>query len=474
LSPRYHAPEGEVNLPDLLESTPTVSIIDIDRHGRVCLWNKGAENLLGYTAGEMVGHRWLDSPTTGGDGAMPDAIREMIETLLTAKKSVSCDVAARRKDGRKIRVQLRAVPRFDAGGNVKGVLVIGEDISEHAAAREAALQAERELRLLAFTLNCAKDAFVITDLDNTILYVNQSFLDTYGYAEEELIGRNITLLRSHSVPRELTAEIRATTRTGGWSGEIVNRRKDGSEFPVELWTSVVRNDAGEPVALVGVAREITERKIAEERIRATLKEKDVLLKEIHHRVKNNLQVITSLLNLQATKVDDPATFAALKESQNRVRSMALVHEELYRSRDLARIEFGDYIRRLTDTLLHAYRSTDTRIAFQVEVGSVFLPVDTAIPCGLIINELVANAFKYAFTGRTEGAVAVLFAHRDHGYVLEVRDDGVGFPEDLDFRTVDSLGLQLVVTLTNQLRGTITMQRTGGTVFTVEFPEETRD
>jgi two-component sensor histidine kinase len=193
-----------------------------------------------------------------------------------------------------------------------------------------------------------------------------------------------------------------------------------------------------------------------------------MLKEIHHRVKNNLQVISSLLNLQSAQEQNPAILAALKESQGRVRSMALVHEELYRSSDLADIAMDSYIRKLTANLFFAYQSTPTRITLDIKARDVYLPVDSAVPCGLIINELVSNSLKHAFKQRDKGLISISFHHDGAVHVLVVSDDGVGLPKDLDIENTESLGLQLVSTLTKQLRGTIEVTRTKGTSFSLSF------
>jgi PAS domain S-box-containing protein len=385
---------------------------------------------------------------------------------LREKRTVTAELQEVHKDGRPLWVKVTVAPRIDRHGAVQGMLGVGEDLTAEIAARQNSEQRGREMRLLAFTLDCAKDGFCIRDLDNKILYVNESFRTMYGYREEELLGHNIEYLRSPAVPEVLSSEIRAMTLDGGWSGEILSRRKDGTEFTVEVYSSVVRNDQGEPVALVGVARDITERKHAEERIRDSLREKEVLLKEIHHRVKNNLQVITSLLNLQSTKVSNPETVAALKESQTRIRSMALVHEELYRSRDLASIDFSSYVRKLTSNLFHAYQAAD--VALHLDVVDVYLPVDAAIPCGLIVNELISNSLKYAFVKRQSGKVTVAFHHDGPSYELRVSDDGVGLPAHFDLDRTETLGLQLVATLAKQLRGEIAVNRTGGTSFALTF------
>jgi two-component sensor histidine kinase/CHASE2 domain-containing sensor protein len=202
-----------------------------------------------------------------------------------------------------------------------------------------------------------------------------------------------------------------------------------------------------------------------------LKEKDVLLKEIHHRVKNNLQVISSLLNLQANTIEDPFTRQVFSESRNRVRSMALIHEKLYQSGDLSKIDFPDYIRALTRGLQSTFGGQASQVRIAVEAEEIQLSVDAAVPCGLIVNELVTNCFKYAFKDCRSGEVRVgLKRVQDARLKLFVSDDGVGFPKSIDFRSTDSLGMQIVTTLTEQLDGTISLRNGIGTTFDIEFPE----
>jgi len=330
--------------------------------------------------------------------------------------------------------------------------------------------AERELRLLAHTITSTRDCVSLTDLNDRVLFVNDAFLSTYGFPEEQLLGQDIAIVRPEEAATDEHAAIRQKTLTGGWYGELINRRADGSQFPVELWTSVVRNDEGEPVAMVGVARDITARKIAEEELRSSLREKEVLLKEIHHRVKNNLQVISSLLSLQSEYLEDPEMVRAFKESQNRVKSMALIHEKLYQSRNLAEIDFADYLRELTTQLLRSFGIGAHGVYLNVNASRVLLAVDRAIPCGIIVNELVTNALKYAFPDGREGHIDVdLFLVDDDRIRLTVRDDGVGFPAHIDVQSTESLGLTLVRMLAEQVQGTLIMQPHGpGTEFIMTF------
>lgn len=319
-------------------------------------------------------------------------------------------------------------------------------------------EAERRLRLLAHTITSARDCVTITDLEDRVLFVNDAFLETYGYREEEILGHDIAMVRSGSSAAVEMDGIRTGTLTGSWYGEVMNQKADGSTFPVELWTSIVRNDDNEPVAMVGVARDITARKRADEALRNSLREKEVLLKEIHHRVKNNLQVISSLLSLQSEYLKDEAMIKIFKESQNRVKSMALIHEKLYQSANLAEIDFSDYLRELTTQLFRSYGIGAHGVSLNVHASQVLLAVDRAIPCGIIVNELVTNALKYAFPEGRGGRIDIdLHPVSDDMVRLAVRDNGVGFPADVDFETSDSLGLTLVRMLADQVQGDVALQ-----------------
>lgn len=221
--------------------------------------------------------------------------------------------------------------------------------------------------------------------------------------------------------------------------------------------------------------EIGERRRAEEQIKASLKEKEVLLKEIHHRVKNNLQVISSLLNLQVDYVDDPRVQEIFLESQNRVRSMALVHESLYRSHNLARIDLSEYIRNLASFLFNSYRARGGQITLDVQAEDVTLAIDAAVPCGLMLNELISNTLKHAFPNGRPGQIRIRL-HKDEARQIHlvVADNGIGFPADFNLQNSTSLGMQLVNTLVNQLGGTLNIHRQEGTEFRITFPAPTQE
>jgi PAS domain S-box-containing protein len=237
----------------------------------------------------------------------------------------------------------------------------------------------------------------------------------------------------------------------------------------ELERRVIERTAALSKVNEDLRNEIGERKRAEEKINASLQEKVVLLREIHHRVKNNLQVISSLLNLQSGYIEDKKSLEIFRESQTRVRSMALIHEKLYQSKDLNKIEFSEYIESLIKDLFKSYNVDSDRIRLKSKLEGIYFEIDTAILCGLIINELVSNSLKHAFPSSRKGEVFIgLNKDNKNKYTLILKDNGVGFPSGLDFRKTESLGLQLVTTLTEQLGGTIELNNNGYTEFKIVF------
>jgi PAS domain S-box-containing protein len=243
---------------------------------------------------------------------------------------------------------------------------------------------------------------------------------------------------------------------------------DGHKIPFEISASLV--DFSDSLYIVMVLRDITERKVAENKLRASLEEKKVLLREIHHRVKNNMQIISSLLNLQTIYINNEKVVDILKESQNRIKSMAMIHEKLYESSGLTRIGFSDYITHLTTYLFQSYIVDMKRIELKLDVEDILLDIDTAIPCGLIINELVTNSIKHAFDDGKEGSIIIQLHKLNDKLFLSVRDDGVGFPKTLDYKNTETLGLQLINSLVMQLDGTLELKINHGTEFKIMFNE----
>ncbi len=243
---------------------------------------------------------------------------------------------------------------------------------------------------------------------------------------------------------------------------------------VQTYTEGVRYTEEDKAILMFVSTQAAmaiQRKRSEDALKASLREKEVLLKEIHHRVKNNLQVVSSLMNLQARHLKDGEAMNLLKESQRRIRSMALVHEKLYLSKEMARIDMAGYVGSLAQHLFQSYRINPSLIRFRADVHDVALDINTATPCGLLINELISNSLKHAFPENRPGQVAVEFRPEgEAAYVLVIKDDGTGLPGGFDFRRTDTLGMQLVTMLVEQLDGTIELIQGSGTEFRIRFRE----
>lgn len=247
--------------------------------------------------------------------------------------------------------------------------------------------------------------------------------------------------------------------------------KEGTESWREIYLNPIFGKDGQIQEVSGIGHDITEKKKSEEKIRQSLQEKEVLLKEVHHRVKNNLQVISSILNLQSSYVKDESTLNILKESQNRIKSMAFIHESLYQTKDFSSINFSEYIVNLSQNLIHSYSDVGHEVKLNLDIQNVFLNLDLAIPCGLIINEIVSNALKYAFVDKKEDEEIVIKMTLDKdNLVLIIGDNGIGLPKNIDYRNTESLGLQLVVTLTEQLNGKIDLDTHNGTKYTIKFKQ----
>lgn len=326
----------------------------------------------------------------------------------------------------------------------------------------------------AAMLEASLDAVISIDHEGTIIDWNPAAEKIFGYARAAVIGKDMAelilpnWLRSNH--REGLANYLATGegRALGKRIEMPALRADGTEFPVEL--AITRIPTPGPPMFTGIIRDITERKHAERRLLESLREKEVLLREVHHRVKNNLQVITSLLNLQAGYVQDPRASAMFRESQNRVRCMATIHETLYRAHDLARIDFAAYVQKLGADLQRFYAGSNRAVQIKYDLQQLFLSMDTAIPCGLILHELVSNCCKHAYPSGPGGVVVISVKQDGDGRnVLTVQDHGVGLPPNLVFDKVESLGLRLVRALSGQINGALEFSRENpGTKVTLCF------
>jgi PAS domain S-box-containing protein len=342
-------------------------------------------------------------------------------------------------------------------------------------------KAQKMLEMQAvITRSIAEGICLIRANDGIIVYTNPKFEQMFGYDSGELIGQNISIVNygdeQTSAEQVKAAIIDSILKEGKVTYEVHNIKKDGTLF----WCSGNASMFEHPeygTVFVAVQQDITEHKKAEETIKASLAEKEVLLKEIHHRVKNNLGIVSSLLQMQCRRIEDNQAAAILRDSQNRIASIALVHEKLYRSDDLANIDFAQYIPDLTTHLFDSYNVSSGSVQLSIQVDDVSLDIETAIPCGLIINELVSNALKYAFPDNRQGEIKLrlyqeykfcLEQQQQQSLVLIIRDNGIGLPENFNTSKTKTLGITLVSGLVKQLRGTIEINSQQGTEFKITF------
>lgn len=335
-------------------------------------------------------------------------------------------------------------------------------------------ETERSRDHFADIARTSDDAIIGLTPTLTIETWNIGATTLFGYEPEEVIGKPVTLLAHPLSVEELQRTLGLITAGEHVAHyEMPHMRKDGSTFNASVTMTAIRGRDGKVTGLSKVLRDITERTTFENQLRASLQEKEVLLREIHHRVKNNLQVISSLLNLQVSTEASPATRRGLMESQSRIQSMALVHQLLYESRDLGHIDFTEYLRTLSIRLLGTYNIGPKRIDVRVQGEPLLLEIDRAISCGLIVNELVANAMEHAFPDERSGHIYIGVERDGARVVLTVRDDGVGIPPRFTLERVQSFGLQIARTLTTQLEGTIDVRREAGTFVQIAFPAVVR-
>ncbi|MFA4876240.1 MAG: PAS domain S-box protein [Methanoregula sp.] len=451
--------KSEAEYRSVVEST-TDSISIVDRNGTFLFMNSRYRNQLGLVSdpGKDKSYRDFhdDEQTTG----FLEDIGQVFTTgtLLTKE---------RQEDGRNLLQVLS--PIFDPeSGDVLAVTERLRDITEQKKVEQALLENEKRYRLLLLNANDTVILFEPTGSQTgKITEVNAMATTMFGYTSDELLNMNLRdfgILKTQEKYQKIYQEL-LTTSHAVFETEVPT--KSGHLLPVEV-SARLFTFQDKPTVLASI-RDISQRKADEKAMQESLQEKQLLLKEIHHRVKNNLQVIISLLNLQSRYVTDPAILSVITESQHRVKAMALVHEQLYQTRRFAGINFRDYIQSLTSNLLSTFSSRSQKIDMNIAIDdNTWINIDSAIPLGLIISELVTNSMKYAFPDAKSGRIDISLITDNEKYILVVRDNGIGIPEDFAWEEARSLGLRLVRMLTRQISGTITKLPGPGTGFRIEF------
>jgi PAS domain S-box-containing protein len=495
---------------DIISFLPDPTFV-IDRDGKVLAWNRALEQLSGVPAGDIIGkgnHEysiWLygkQRPILIDLVLRPDMDEARLNYtgILWEGRTVTAQteiVLSGR--GHKTSLSFVASPLIDPQGKVTGAIEslrditrlmeaeaelarINQNLEEIVRERTRALEeevaqrmhAEKDvqdaLRYTRSVIEANPDLMVVLDRDGTVLDVNAAAESLTGNPREQLIGtRYFRFLVDDGTHTDAFARL---LELGKIEKTIQIQRNDGHATPVSVNATVIRGSPGTGMQRIIVSgHDITRQKQDEEAIRASLDEKVVLLREVHHRVKNNLQIIISLTNLQMRQTDDLGVKQIMAETQNRVRAMSLVHEKLYRSENLSQIDFADYTHFLATQLFSFYGTDTRRVRLDLSIGKIMVDINTAVPLGLLMNELVSNALKHAFPNGRKGTISISGGYEGDLITLIIRDNGVGIPEELDWKNTTSLGMRLVTSLIDQVDGTITLDRKDGTTFTVTVKRE---
>jgi len=470
--------ESQQRLTDFIDFLPDATLA-IDVEGKIIAWNRAMEEMTGFKAGNIMGkgNYEYSLPFYG--------IRRpiLIDLVLKRDKKIENYYRFIKRDGNALLAEtdvkindknfslwVKAVPLYDSDGNINGAIESIRDITQHKLAKSRLKKSEERFRAVA---ESAVDAIVTTDDNGNIIFFNNSLTKIFGYTKEDLTRKPLTLLMPERFKKNYLNELQKFKKSGqhrliGKTVTTTGLKKDKNEFPFEMSLSAWKSEG--KTYFTSIIRDLTERKKADEQIKKSLQEKEVLLQEIHHRVKNNMQIISSLLNLQTQYVKDELALDVLKKSQNRVNSMASIHEKLYQSNDLTHIKFDDYIQRLVSDLFYSYNIHKDQIQTVFDVEDVELNMETAVPCGIIISEIVSNSLKHAFPKGKKGEIRISLKEHENTYELTISDDGIKFPENLDFKNTDSLGLQLTNNLVGQIDGKIELNRGNGTEFKIIFKE----
>ncbi|MCW3084957.1 MAG: domain S-box [Bacteroidetes bacterium] len=438
-----------------------------DKQGFITEFNAAAQRTFGYTSQEVIG-KHMSMLFENAEQRIT-----ITDDELYRKGAYAGEVYNVRKNGELFTSFLSASILKNEEGEIIGAMGVSRDISEVKKAEERLYAQSAKLNAV-FESSSHMIWTVDRNIDLTSYNKNHAIFLKKNYGVNVYIG--ISMVSGETVSTKEYNSFWIKKYESAFKGDpqhFETKFVDPNARTVwrEIFLNPIYDELNNVVGVSGIGHDVTEKKFAEEKIRQSLKEKEVLLKEVHHRVKNNLQVISSILNLQSSYVKDPGTLNILKESQNRIKSMAFIHESLYQTKDFSSINFSEYVVNLSQNLIQSYSNFENEIKLNLDIQNVFLNLDLAIPCGLIINEIISNALKYAFVDKKDDCeITIQMVLKDESLVLFIADNGIGLPKEIDYRNTQSLGLQLVVTLTDQLNGNIEMNSDNGTKYTIIFKQ----
>ncbi len=395
--------------------------------------------------------------------------QQAVDAAINKNSPYSIDYKINKKDGTLIYIHDEGEIIRNLEGKPISMFGTTQDITGRKLAEKSLKESESKFRNLVET---TPDMIWEIDPQGIFTYISPQSNSILGWSPQQVIGKSIfSMIRQEyiqKIKKSFQTHIEGTKKFNVL--EVPAEHRNGRHIVIEIHSAKVTDDNGKIKGFQGIARDITEKTIATNKLKTSIKEKDILLQEIHHRVKNNMQIISSLLNLQIKYIKDDEAIDVLKESQNRVKSMAMIHEKLYQSNDFTRINLTEYIESLVKGLFYSYSIDQEEISSIINVDNVRLNIETAVPCGLIINELVSNSLKHGFSNGENGEVYISLKFIDDKYELIIGDNGIGFPSNIDFKKTDSLGLQLVNNLVGQIDGEIELDNRSGTEFKIVFNE----
>lgn len=443
-----------------VEASPS-GMVMMDRDGKIVMVNSMTEKLFGYSRQELIG-----SPL---ETLIPERFRQQhpeyrqiyIDESESRPMGHGRELYGLHKSGKEFPVEVGLNPiKTEHGIFVLAAIV---DITDRKHAEE----------MIRLAVEASPNGMIMTNHAGTIVMVNTTTETLFGYPREELIGQSIEILipqshRTHHPELRKNYLKHPSTRAMGHGRDLYGLHKSGKEFPVEVGLNPTQTPQG--FMVLASVIDITARKHQEQQLKSALKEKDLLLAETHHRVKNNLQIIDSLLSMQYDMLLNSPAMSVLKESRNRVKSMAMIHQILYESADFSHVDFSSVIQSLVSNLSASYAVDSSKVQINIDTDRVLLSIDTSIPLGLILNELCTNAMKYAFVEGRIGNINISLKYLAANKLqVRVTDDGVGIPEELDIEHASSLGLQLVQLLGEQISAELTIHPRNPTSFSLIIP-----
>ena len=440
--------ESEQRLRTVINNAPVV-LWAIDTNGVFTFAEGRILNKFGLNPGEVVGH------------SIFELYADNKEIISNAHRALAGEKFSSTTEYAGIIFDNRFSPLVNDDGYVVGAICVAIDVTSSKQAEIAIKESGEKYRTL---FDMESDALALMDVENGgMLDVNKAFIKLYGYSKEEILCMKNT---------DFSAEPDKTQKSiqdhEAYIPIRYHKKKDGTVFPVEISVSIFEYQGKE--VLIAAVRDITDRKHIEEQLKTSLKDKEILLREIHHRVKNNFEIISSLLDLSGMQKENKKGYNLLADTRSRIHSMALIHEQLYQSKRFDRINMFNYTREMVDYIAHIYANKENSINTIIEPSGVYLSVDQAIPCALAINELIANAFKHGFILKKQGTIYITIVNlTDDTVLIRVKDDGDGISKKIDLKEATGLGFKLVRHLIEgQLGGEMDVRNDDGTDICLQF------